>query len=75
MKKLLTIKEASEYLRISEKGIYNMVWRREIPFVKIGRRIRFDIQDLDDWISRNKVKDVESLYKERILGYNKNKEE
>ncbi len=61
-KRLLTIKEASEYLGISEKGLYNMVWRKEIPFVKIRKRVRFDIEDIKEWIERNKIKDIESEF-------------
>lgn len=65
-KRLLTPKEVSEYLGISVKGIYNMVYRRQIPFVKIGGRLKFDIRDIDNWIEENKVKDVNSLLNEKF---------
>ena len=60
-KRLLNIKEASEYLGISQKGLYNMIYRREIPFIKIGGRVRFDIIDLDKWIEGQKIKSVSSV--------------
>ena len=60
-KRLLNIKEVSEYLGISQKGLYNMIYRREIPFIKIGGRVRFDIIDLDKWIERQKIKSVSSV--------------
>jgi len=65
-KRLLTIKEASEYLGISVKGIYNMVNRRQIPFIKIGGRLRFDKIDLDNWIEKQKIPDSNDI-KEKIL--------
>jgi len=65
-KRLLTIKEASEYLGITVNGLYHMVYRREIPFVKIKGRIRFDLNDIDEWIERNKVRDFSSLLEEKI---------
>lgn len=65
-KRLLTPKEVSEYLGISVKGIYNMVYRRQIPFVKIGGRLKFDIRDIDNWIEENKFKDVNSLLNEKF---------
>ncbi len=65
-KRLLKIEEASEYLSISKKGLYNMIYRREIPFVKIKGRIRFDIIDLDKWIEENKINDAEALLNEVI---------
>jgi len=65
-KRLLTIKEASEYLGISEKGLYNMVYRREIPFVKLGGKLRFDIIDIEKWINDNKISCVDALLNEKI---------
>ncbi len=65
-KRLLTIKEASEYLGISVKGIYNMVNRRQIPFIKIGGRLRFDKIDLDNWVEKQKIPDSNDI-KEKIL--------
>jgi|YelNatPaOPRAMG01_1025707.scaffolds.fasta_scaffold638782_1 putative molybdopterin biosynthesis protein len=59
-KRLLTIKEASEYLGISVKGLYNMVNRRELPFYKIGKRVRFDMKQLDEWIEKHKVESVDN---------------
>ena len=65
-KRLLTIKEASEYLGISEKGLYNMIYRREIPFVKLGGKLRFDIIDIEKWINDNKISCVDALLNEKI---------
>jgi putative molybdopterin biosynthesis protein len=65
-KRLLTIKEASEYLGITENALYCMVYRRQIPFVKIGKRLRFDKIDLDKWIEKQKILDSETIT-EKIL--------
>mgnify|MGYP000151804064 CR=1 FL=1 len=65
-KRLFTIKEASEYLGISVKALYCRVWRREIPFVKIGKNLRFDKIDLDKWIEKQKILDSEEMT-EKIL--------
>lgn len=39
---LLTIRELSQELKISIKTIYYWVGRSDIPFIKIGRHIRFN---------------------------------
>ena len=65
-KRLLTIKEASEYLGITENALYCMVYRRQIPFVKIGKRLRFDKIDLDKWIEKHTIPDSETMT-EKIL--------
>jgi len=51
---LLTIREAAQYLAVSVSTLYGWVWQRRIPFVKIGRALRFDQSDLAAFIEANK---------------------
>jgi excisionase family DNA binding protein len=51
---LLTIREAAKYLAVSVSTLYGWVWQRRIPFVKIGRALRFDPHDLAAFIEANK---------------------
>lgn len=51
---LLTIREAAQYLAVSVSTLYGWVWQRRIPFVKIGRALRFDPHDLAAFIEANK---------------------
>ena len=55
-KKLLNINEASKYLGVTRGSLYQMVHRRNIPYVKIGKSLRFDIEKLDQYISERSVK-------------------
>lgn len=55
-KRLLGIKETAEYMNLSVNTLYQWVCQRRIPFVKCGRLTKFDIQDIDSWIEKNKVK-------------------
>lgn len=54
-KRLYSIKEASEYLGRSVWAIREMLWAGKIPYVKDGKRILLDIQDMNDWIEKNKI--------------------
>lgn len=46
--KWLTSREAVTYLRLPSTGaLRNLVYRRKIPFVKLGRSLRFDREALD----------------------------
>lgn len=47
---LLTTAEASDYLKMSKRAIYNRVHRRQIPFIKIGKSLRFSKSQLNDWM-------------------------
>ena len=60
-KRLLNIKEASEYLGIPEGSLYKFVWQKRIPFVvRIGRALRFDKMGMDRWIEKNTVERLDN---------------
>jgi excisionase family DNA binding protein len=52
--KLVTIREAAQILSISTSTLYGWVWQRRIPFVKVGRAVRFRLIDLQRFISANR---------------------
>jgi excisionase family DNA binding protein len=54
-KKLMTAKEAGEYIGRSPHAVYALVARGEIPAVRVGRRTHVAVKDLDVWIESNKV--------------------
>jgi len=51
--KLLDINEVAEFLGISKDTLYKMVNQRRIPFVKVGRLLRFERAALDAWIRQH----------------------
>jgi excisionase family DNA binding protein len=51
-RKVLTIPEVSEYLRLSRQTIYRMLRRGDIPAFRIGGDWRFNIEDLGHWIEK-----------------------
>ena len=42
MQRLMSVKEAAEYLGVSGHVLFQMVSQRLIPFVKVGRLVKFD---------------------------------
>lgn len=50
MKRLLTYVEAAERIGRTPHALRMLVQRREIPVIRHGRNVRFDIYDLDQWI-------------------------
>lgn len=54
--RLLNVKEAARFLGTTDKTLYSKIWRREIPFIKIGRSVRFDLKDLEVLIEQSRVK-------------------
>ena len=51
---LLTIRDLAEYLGVSEKTVRRLQAAGRIPFVRVGRGIRFDPGDVFRWISARK---------------------
>jgi len=54
-KRLYTLKEAACYLGRSDWGMRDLIWGRKIPAVREGRKIYLDIDDLNNYIQRNKA--------------------
>lgn len=48
--KLMNTPEAAEHLGIKESRLRTAVRRNELPFMRVGRLIRFERQHLDRWI-------------------------
>ena len=53
---LLANKEAAVYLGIAEWTLRHWVSQRKIPFVRLGKMVRFRQQDLDAFIARRIVR-------------------
>ena len=54
-KRLLNIQQAAEYTGYAEATLYKLIHFREIPFIKLKRRVMFDILALDEWISEHAI--------------------
>lgn len=53
--RLYNLKEISEYLGLSESCIYTWVNQRQIPFIKLGRSLKFRFKDIERWIDENTI--------------------
>jgi excisionase family DNA binding protein len=51
---LLTVKEAANFLAVSTSTLYGWVYLRRIPFVKVGRALRFELAALQEFIQSNR---------------------
>ena len=53
-RRLLSIGQLSQQLGISVKTLYGWVCLRQIPYVKMGRLVKFDPRDIAKWIETKK---------------------
>lgn len=56
-KRLISVQEVSKMLDISVNTAYAMVSQRRIPFVKIGRLTKFDIERIEEWIEEHSTEE------------------
>lgn len=52
---LLTIAGVAEILGTSERHVRALVYRRGIPYLKVGRLVRFDPDDVQRWLDAQRV--------------------
>jgi excisionase family DNA binding protein len=52
-KRLLNVKEAAQYLGLQVDTVYKKARLRELPYVKVGRALRFDVKVIDRYIEQN----------------------
>jgi excisionase family DNA binding protein len=56
---LLTTAEFAAALGLSPKTVRQWTWRRRVPFVRVGRAIRFRRETVDEIINRGSVPTLE----------------
>lgn len=67
-RKLLNVKDVAVYLGTTTGAVYQMVSRRQIPFVKLRRSTRFDVAAINEFIKQQSVKPLNLETISRGLG-------
>ena len=57
-KRYVGIKELAKYLSIPKGSLYVMVCEKRIPYLKIGRRLKFDLKAIDAWLENKRIKEL-----------------
>ena len=58
-KRLLNVGEAAQYLGLEIDTIYKKARLRELPSVKVGRALRFDVKALDRYIEQHAIETID----------------
>lgn len=54
--KLLNVSELSQHLGVKVKTVYCWIHARQIPYIKVGRLVKFDPLDISQWVESKKVR-------------------
>ena len=57
-KRLLNVQEAAEYLGLEIDTVYKKSRLRELPSVKVGRALRFDVMALQRFIEEHTIETI-----------------
>lgn len=55
---LLTVAEVAAQLGVSVHTVYSWVAQRRLPFLKVGRLLRFDARTIEAWLREQCERDV-----------------
>ena len=58
-RRLLNVEETAQYLGLDVDTIYRKARLREVPSVKVGRSLRFDIEALNRFIEQHTIKTID----------------
>jgi excisionase family DNA binding protein len=54
MKNYVSLAEAASLLKMPQQSLYKLTSKRTIPFYKPGKRILFDVSELEAWLQESK---------------------
>jgi excisionase family DNA binding protein len=54
-KRLLDIDQIVDRLNISKNTVYSWVYQKKIPYIKLGRNVRFDPEKIERWLKSKEV--------------------
>jgi len=60
-KQLLDTTEASEFLGISKNTLYEWIVQKKIPYLKVGRLVKFKKEELEAWLKKRTQEEKEIL--------------
>jgi len=55
-KRFIGIEELAEYLDLKRSTIYQWVHQQKIPYYKLGKRVKFDLEKIENWLKKKEVK-------------------
>ena len=62
---VLTIYEASDYLRIPLSSLYKLAQEGKIPCQKVGRHWRFRKETIDRWLDQSTEKSINNKHDDK----------
>ena len=60
---ILNISEASDFLKMAKQTLYGLTSKRNIPFIKKGKKVYFNKSEVIAWLNEGKMKTHSEILK------------
>ncbi|MCM8784254.1 MAG: helix-turn-helix domain-containing protein [Candidatus Omnitrophica bacterium] len=57
-RRFIGIDDLAQYLDVNKGTLYVWVCQRRIPYLKLGRLLKFDIMEIEKWLKDKRVKEL-----------------
>ena len=58
-KRFVGIEELATYLGLAKGTVYIWVCQKKIPYLKLGRLVKFDLREIETWLKDKRVNIIE----------------
>lgn len=67
-KRLLSVAEAAHLLGMSQSFLYKLAEAKAVPHIRLGRALRFDLNQIESWLRRQAVEEADYFNGHRKKG-------
>ncbi len=57
-KRYLGIDEFADYIGVPKGTLYVWVCQKKIPYLKIGKLLKFDLREIEQWLKDRRFKEI-----------------
>ena len=57
-KRFLGINDFSDYIGVPKGTLYSWVCQKKIPYLKIGKLVKFDLREIEPWLKERRFKEI-----------------
>lgn len=56
-RRFIGINDLAEYLGLAKGTVYVWVCHKKIPYLKVGKLVKFDLREIEHWLKDKRVKE------------------
>jgi excisionase family DNA binding protein len=70
METYMTAKDVAAFIKLSLTSVRRLTMRKEIPFYKINRSVRYKLNEIETWLENKKLAEMAVAYPAKNEGEN-----